>query len=93
MILWMVLSGLGLATLGTFFLAIDALTLLQRSSEEEAQQIYRERSPSFPAPAGEPTREWIRQLTQMIARRKRLYAAAVILLLIGFVLQAIGTAL
>ncbi len=92
MILWLVLTGLGLATLGTFAFAIDALSLFRMSSGETAREIYRGQSPTWKAPMGDATRDYVWQLAGMIAGRKRLYATGVLLLFAGFILQAIGTA-
>jgi len=92
MILWMILAGLGVATLGTVVLAIDAVRLLRTDSNEEARAMYRESAPTWKAPMGQETRDYIDRLAGQITRRKQMYATGFLLILAGFVLQAVGVA-
>src|SRR2546428_8825296 len=92
MILWMILAGLGVATLGTVVLAIDAVRLLRTDSNEEARAMYRESAPTWKAPMGQETRDYIDRLAGQITRRKQMYATGFLLFLAGFVLQAVRRA-
>ena len=92
MILWMILLGLGVATLGTVVLAIDAVRLLRADSREEAEAMYRESAPTWKAPMGQETRDYIDRLARQIRRRKQMYATGFLLILAGFVFQAVVVA-